>query len=94
MGVWVIVGSAAAGIASLLAGACVGVLSVALTLNYRGAMASIESAAIQFGERMPWIRGTDPNAPGRAARLRPVMLLPLYAISVLLVASAAIAFRR
>jgi hypothetical protein len=56
-------------------------------------MASIESSAIQFGERMPWTR-TDPSAPERLARLRPVMLLPLYAISVLLVASAVIAFNR
>lgn len=87
-------GSVATGFAYLLAGVAVGVLSIGLTLNYRGVMTRVEAAGLEFGARLPWIGRTDPRGPGLLARFRPVMLSPLYLISLLLVASAVIEFTR
>jgi hypothetical protein len=78
----------------LLIGIAVAVIATLLTANYRGVMSKVELHAQRFAGSVPWGRGRYEDVAQRLARLRPVMLAPLYVIAVLLLVAAVIDLKR
>jgi hypothetical protein len=88
-----VVAEASSGAWYLLATMAAAAVSVALTLDVGGVMSRAELASARFTEQLPWGRGKAPMIISRFARIRPLMLLPLYLITLLLFTSFVAEFR-